>query len=51
MDRELIETLNDYVDKNPRAGLACDVLERAIIDHLRRKARKYRLKIPQHLLA
>lgn len=50
MDRDLIETLNDYCGKNRRAGKSCDVLERAILDFLKRKARKYRLRLPQHLL-
>lgn len=50
IDSDLIETAELYCERNKRAGNVCDVVERALLTHLKGKARKFRLTIPQHLL-
>jgi hypothetical protein len=56
IDRHLIECATDFCARhNKKHGFGkalevCDVIEKALLAHLRPKARKYGLAIPRHLI-
>lgn len=50
LDAALVETLDRYIEKNPRAGDRSTIIERELLKLLKSKARRFRLKLPAHLL-
>jgi hypothetical protein len=50
MNAVIIDALNDFCAKNPKAGSASDVVERETFRFLRTKKRKYQLNIPEDIL-